>query len=416
MSDYEKEYDLVVLGAGVIGVNTAYWAQRAGLSVGVVERQSGAGLETSFANGGQIAVSHAEPWANPRAPLQVLRWLFDDEAPLLFRPRWDAAQWRWIAAFVTNCTARKADGNTATIVQLAVESRELLRQIRETEGIQYDHRGEGIVHFYRDPRALEYALHAAEIMRKHGCPMEVVDPGRLVELEPAFAESESQIVGATYSPDDESGDAFKFTRALAELCEARGMDFWFGTEAVGLADCRRRERCSGVELRTPDGFKSVRARDVVVCLGSYSTPFLKRFGIRLNLYPAKGYSITIPIGPNHVTPRKSLTDDEHKLVYSNLHDRLRVAGTAELSGYGVHLDHRRCRAIVDQVRRLFPRAGKFDDVQYWSGLRPTTPTNVPYIQGTGYGNLWLNTGHGTLGWTLGAGSGKRIVDLILRTR
>ncbi len=416
MKNYHKEYDLIVLGAGVIGVNTAYWAQRAGLSVGVIERQSGVGLETSFANGGQIAVSHAEPWANPRAPLQVMRWLFNDEAPLLFRPRLDTAQWRWIIAFLANCTARKADNNTAAIVRLALESRDLLREIRESEGIEYDHRADGILHFYRDPRMFEFALHATEIMRKQGCPLEIVESRELVALEPAFAGSESQIVGATYSPTDESGDAFKYTRAVAELCVARGMDFWFGTEAVGLAESRYGRRCSGVELRTPDGFKTIKARDVVVCLGSYSYPFLKRYGIRLNLYPAKGYSITIPCQPSHVTPKKSLTDDEHKLVYSNLHDRLRVAGTAELSGYSVHLDHRRCRAIADQVRKLFPRAGDFENVQYWAGLRPTTPTNIPYIRATDYGNVWLNTGHGTLGWTLAAGSGRRIVDLICETR
>ncbi len=415
MGKQNKDYDLAVLGAGVVGVNTAYWAQQAGLSVAVIDRQPAAGLETSFANGGQIAVSHAEPWANPKAPLQVLKWLFDSNAPLLFRPRMDWAQWRWIAAFLANCTANKADLNTASIVRLAMESRDRLQEIREQENIDYDHRAEGILHFYRDHRSFESALHAVDVMRKHGCEIDIIQPDRVVELEPAFAASKSQIIGATYSPRDESGDALKFTQALARICASRGVEFLFGSEAVALHTNKNGKRISGAELRTPHGFITLCARDVVVCLGSYSAPFLKRYGIRLNLYPAKGYSITIPTDPScHTCPLQSLTDDEYKLVYSNLGDRLRVAGTAELSGYSIHLDHQRCRTIVDNVRGLFPDAGRFEEVQFWSGLRPTTPTNMPYIQGTGYGNLWINTGHGTLGWTLGPGSGKRIVELIIK--
>lgn len=415
MDQQNKEFDLAVLGAGVVGVNTAYWAQRAGLSVAVIDRQPAAGLETSFANGGQIAVSHAEPWANPKAPMQVLKWLFDSSAPLLFRPRMDWAQWRWIAAFVANCTANRADRNTSSIVQLAMESRERLREIRERENIDYDHRSDGILHFYRDHRSFESALHAVDVMREHGCEIDVIQPDRVAELEPAFAVSKSQIVGATYSPRDESGDAFKFTQAVADICASRGVEFWFASEAVALHTDKNGKRISGVEMRTPQGFRTLGASDVVVCLGSYSAPFLKRYGIRLNLYPAKGYSITIPTDPSrHTCPIKSLTDDEYKLVYSNLGSRLRVAGTAELSGYSMHLDHRRCRTIVNNVRGLFPDAGRFEEVQFWAGLRPTTPTNVPYIQGTGYSNLWLNTGHGTLGWTLGPGSGKRIVELITK--
>ncbi len=413
MGEYANDFDLAVLGAGVVGVNTAYWAQRAGLSVAVIDRQPETGLETSFANGGQIAVSHAEPWANPKAPLQVLKWLFDSSAPLLFRPRMDWSQWRWIAAFLANCTATKADLNTASIVRLAMESRDRLREIRDQEHIDYDHRAEGILHFYRSHRSFEAALHAVDVMRQHGCEIDIVQPDGVVDLEPAFAASKSQIIGATYSTQDESGDAFKFTQALGRICASRGVEFLFASEVTALQKNKNGKCISGVEIRTPQGFKTLHARDVVVCLGSYSAPFLQRYGIRLNIYPAKGYSITIPTDPSCDTcPQKSLTDDEFKLVYSHLGDRLRVAGTAELSGYSIHLDHRRCRTIVDNVRALFPHAGRFEEVQYWSGLRPATPTNVPYVQGTTYGNLWLNTGHGTLGWTLGPGSGKRIVDLI----
>ena len=410
--DFDSDFDVVVLGAGVIGINTAYWALRSGKRVCVIDRQPAAGLETSFANGGQISVSHAEPWANPSAPFKVMKWLFDDRAPLLFRPKFDIHQWLWLAKFLVNCLPRRADRNTVEIVKLATESRALLRQIREREGIRYDERSRGILHFYRDQREFAAAVGVAELMRKFGCDRAVIDTDRVVEIEPALAERKRDIVGATYTADDESGDALLYTQRLAAVCAKMGATYLWCSDATALDADRTAQRVHSVEVRTPDGYRRLRARDVVVCLGSYSAPFLRPYGVLLAIYPAKGYSVTIPTEGSNAAPVTSLTDDEYKLVYSNLGGRLRVAGTAELSGYTRNLNLRRCRAILDNARILFPKAGNFAKATFWTGLRPTTPSNVPYIGRTRYRNLWLNTGHGTLGWTMGAGSGHRVVDMI----
>jgi D-amino-acid dehydrogenase len=412
MDQISTDYDVIVLGAGVVGVNTAYWATQRGKRVCVIDRQPAAGLETSFANGGQISVSHAEPWANPSAPFKVLKWLFDGDAPLLFRPKFDLHQWLWIAKFLVDCLPHRADRNTIEIVKLATESRALLQQIRKREGLHYDERTRGILHFYRDGHEFEGAAKVAELMRKYGCNRTVVSAERVIEIEPALIEAKSDIVGATYTAEDESGDAHLYTRGLAAVCERAGADFLYGSEVVAMDADRTAATVHSIEVRTPQGYRTLRARDIVVCLGSYSAPFLRPYGVSLAIYPAKGYSVTIPTeGSNHV-PVTSLTDDEHKLVYSNLGGRLRVAGTAELSGYTRHLNHRRCRAILDNARKLFPRAGNFAKAMFWTGLRPTTPSNIPYVGRTKYRNLWLNTGHGTLGWTMGAGSGHRIVEMI----
>jgi len=412
MAENPTDFDVIVLGAGVVGINAAYWNLRAGRSVCVVDRQPAAGLETSFANGGQISVSHAEPWANPSAPFKVLKWLLRGDAPLLFRPRFDVHQWLWIAKFLVDCLPQRADRHTAEIVKLATESRGLIQKIRADEGFHYDERSKGILHFYRDRREFEAAIPVAELMRKYGCDRKVIDADRVVEIEPAFAEKRNEIVGATYTEDDESGDALKFTQALAQVCERLGGEFRYSHQVTALGADKARGEVRSVEVSGPDGYSTLRARDIVVSLGCWSAPFLRPYGVRLNIYPAKGYSVTIPTNGSNVAPVTSLTDDEHKLVYSNLGGRLRVAGTAELSGYTHDLNHTRCDAILRSVKGLFPRAGNFERATFWTGLRPSTPSNIPYVGRTRYRNLWLDTGHGTLGWTLGAGSGFRLANMI----
>ncbi|HRF07082.1 MAG TPA: D-amino acid dehydrogenase [Xanthobacteraceae bacterium] len=411
MEHMEKTYDVIVVGAGIVGINTAYWNLRNGKSVCVIDRRAAAGLETSFANGGQISVSHAEPWSNPSAPLKVLKWLFDGEAPLLFRPRFDIRQWLWIAQFLVDCMPWRADRHTTEIVKIATQSRALYREMREREKIEYDSRSEGILHFYRDAREFEGAARVAELMCKHGCNRHVIGADKVVELEPAFEDRRQEIVGATFTEDDESGDAFKFTQGLAARCAQMGADFLYNAEAVSLLKSGA-NAVDAIEVMTPQGYKTVRGRDIVVSLGSFSADFVRPLGVRLNIYPAKGYSVTIPIGRSNRAPTRSLTDDQYKLVYSNLGDRLRVAGTAELSGYGRQLSHPRCEAILRNVRGLFPDAGDFSAAQFWSGLRPATPSNLPYVGRTRVRNLWLNTGHGTLGWTMGAATGNRIAEMI----
>ena len=408
----KTDFDVIVLGAGVVGVNTAYWNLRNGKSVCVIDRQPGAGLETSFANGGQVSVSHAEPWANPSAPFKVLKWLFDSEAPLLFRPTLDIHQWLWMAKFLVDCMPQRADRHTMQIVDMALESRRLIQEIRKKEGFHYDERSKGILHFYRSKEEFEAAIPVAELMRKYGCARTVIDVDKVVEIEPAFTEHRAEIAGATYTAEDESGDALKYTKELARVCETMGAKFLYGTLVTALGADRVSGHVHSVEISGADGYRALRARDIVVSLGCWSAPLLRPYGVRLNIYPAKGYSVTIPIGKSNGAPVTSLTDDEYKLVYSNLGDRLRVAGTAELSGYSRHLNIGRCEAILRNVRGLFPRAGDFSRATYWTGLRPTTPSNIPYIGRTRYRNLWLNTGHGTLGWTLGAGSGYRVANMI----
>jgi len=408
-----RHYDLVVLGAGALGITTAYWAMRAGLSTAVVERHTDAALQTSFANGGQLSVSYAEPWANPRMLGKIVKWLLSSDSPLVFRPRLDWQQWRWIASFLLQCRASASERNLSRIAALALHSRAKLREIREAENIDFAHRRRGIIRFYRSRKELDGVRRAAELIRRSGCACEVIDADRIVELEPAFAERAQRLAGAVYTPEDESGDARRFTQQLAAICRERGVDMFYATQATAL---RREspESIGAVEVRSADGYAEIEARHFAICLGADAPRFLRPWGIDLNLYPVKGYSVSIPVGEDGRAPEVALIDDGCKLVYSHLGDHLRVAGTGELSGYRRDLNHKRCRAIIDRVREFFPEAGDFPHSRYWADLRPATPSNVPYLGGSKYRNLWLNTGHGTLGWTLSAGSGHRLVSHVLR--
>jgi D-amino-acid dehydrogenase len=407
-----SDYDLIILGAGVVGVSTAYWASLAGLHVCLLDRHGAAGLETSFANGGQVSVSHAEPWANPSAPLKVLQWLFDDKAPLLFRPQFDWQQWKWIAGFLRECLPSRTDRNTMQIVQLALDSRQALGEIRAREQLAYDARTEGILHFYTSPADFAAASRAAVLMQRYGCDRRIIGRDEVFAIEPALAQAPVSICGATYTAEDESGDALKYTQGLTEICRNRGVDLRFDTDAIALHPGAG-SSIAAVEVRSPQGFRKIRARHIAVCLGSYSAPFLRASGTHLNIYPTKGYSATIPIGGGGACPVVSLTDDEHKIVYSNLNDRLRIAGTAELAGFDLRLNQVRCDALVERARFLFPQAGDFGAAQFWTALRPATPSNLPYVGRTRrYDNLWLNTGHGTLGWTLAAGTGRTMTGMI----
>jgi D-amino-acid dehydrogenase len=410
-----QRHDLVVLGAGVVGIATAYWASRAGMSVAVIDRRCGAALQTSFANGGQLSISYAEPWANPRMPAKIAKWLFRADSPLVFRPRLDWQQWRWIMAFANQCRPAASERNLARIVELALHSRDRLHAILDAEHIDFVHRRCGILRFYRSRRELDDVRRAADMIRSNGCRCEVIDVDRILEIEPAFKEQAGRLAGAVYTPDDESGDAHRFTRQLARICSQRGVDLLYDTAATALLTDKR-DRVRAVEVRGPDGYDEVEARHFVVCLGVDSAPFLRPYGVDLNLYPVKGYSVSIPVDASATVPATALIDDANKLVYSHLGDHLRVAGTGELAGYRRALDYHRCRAIVAKAAELFPAAGDFARAHFWTDLRPATPSNVPCIGGSNYRNLWLNTGHGTLGWTLSAGSGDRVVARILGAR
>lgn len=401
---------IVVLGAGVVGTTTAWYLQKQGHQVTVVDRQSNAGLETSFANGGQVSVSHAEPWANPSAPLKVLKWLFQADAPLLFRPRFDLAQWRWALAFLRECTSTRAAYNIRQMVNLGTYSRAQLQALREDAGIEYDALSKGILHFYTNPQEFDGALKPTRIMQDLSCDRQIIDADRAVELEPALKPIRDRIAGATYTSEDESGDARKFTQNLARKCEEAGVEFRYGTEVLDFE--RAGDRILGVQTLKEGVHYTLRGDAYVLSLGSFSGPMARKIGLTLDIYPAKGYSITVPVKSDDAAFKVSLTDDEFKLVYSRLGDRMRVAGTAELNGYSRDLNYARCRAIVRRTAEVMPEAGYWDQAQFWSGLRPATPSNVPYIGKSHLANLYLNTGHGTLGWTHSCGSAAALADIV----
>lgn len=406
---------VIVLGAGIIGTATAWFLQKAGHEVVVLERQPGAAQETSFANGGQISVSHAEPWANPSAPLKLLKWLGREDAPLLFRMRPEWLQWRWGMEFLRQCTPGRTAYNIRQIIAIAEYSRQTLQAVRTETAIPYDCETRGILHFYTDEKEFQQSLPAANLMRELGCPRQTIGVDEVIRIEPALAPIRHKIVGGDFTATDESGDVHKFTTGLANQCTKAGVDFRYNTFVTRLLTegTGALARIDGVEIIDAQGkHQIVRGDGVVVAMGSFSTHLLKPLGIDLMIYPGKGYSATYPVIDAALAPRVSMTDDGHKLVISRLGDRLRVAGTCEINGYSRALNPVRCEAITRRTKELFPNACDYDQPQYWAGLRPLTPSNVPYIGKTNYSNLFLNTGHGTLGWTMGCGSGRAIADIV----
>jgi D-amino-acid dehydrogenase len=401
---------VLVLGAGVIGTATAWYLADRGHEVSVVDRQAQPGMETSFANGGQISVSHSEPWANPDAPIKLLKWWRNPDAPLLFRLRMDPKQWEWGLRFFYECMPWRTLENSRQMVTMSAYSREQLQALRETTGIQYDALERGILHYFTDQLSFDGAAASAPELRKYGLELEMKDPDECVAIEPALAHFRDRIVGASYTRTDESGDAHKFAVNLARLAEARGVKFLFGREIRRLAASGG--KLDGV-VAFADGAESVLTADAyVVALGSYSPLITRPVGVDLPIYPTKGYSATVELTDASKAPMVSITDDAAKIVFSRLGNRLRIAGTAELSGYSTDLNMVRCEALTRRAKEVFPGAANYSQAQFWTGLRPSTPSNVPLIGRTRYPNLYLNTGHGTLGWTMAAGSGAAIADII----
>lgn len=399
---------VVVIGAGVIGTTTAWYLAEAGHEVMVVERQPGAGQETSFANGGQISVSHAEPWANPGAIRKLLGWLGKEDAPLLFRWRMDPELFRWGWQFLRECSATRTRQNIRAIVTLASYSRRSLIELRKNTDISYDQLTRGILHFYTDQREFEGAAMAAEVMRDFGLDRIQVDAAECVRIEPALADARSMIVGGHYTPSDESGDAHLFTKNLADLARDRGVRFDYGVPIARL-----RGVADQIEFAERYNGERIQADAYVVACGSFSNALLNPLGIQLPVYPAKGYSATLTLAEGEsFAPSVSLTDDGRKLVFTRLGNRLRVAGTAEMNGYSMALNQVRCAAIATRTREVFPHLRTIGEPVYWAGLRPATPSNVPIVGASRFKNLYLNTGHGTLGWTMSCGSSRALADII----
>lgn len=413
---------VLVLGAGIIGTSTAWHLLERGHEVIVVDRQPKAAQETSFANAAQISVSYCEPWANRQAPAKLLKWMFRKDAPLLFRPQLDWQQWRWGLQFLAQCNDRAFERNVAQLVALGNYSHAALKDVVRSTGIEYKRLERGIAHYYTDQASFDAAGEAAALMQRYGVNRRVIDKEELLRIEPAFRSFAHRIVGGTYTPSDESGDARVFTEQLAERAAERGAQFRFGRDIVRLEKAGGEIVAAVVRDRATGEIERIAADQFVVACGSYTAPLLRSVGIDLPIYPGKGYSATFRLLKPEAAPFVSTIDDEMKIAMSRLGDELRVAGTIELAGFDTHLDtalaRARCQALADRIETVMP--GVCDtrteeeggNPRFWTGLRPATPTNIPYIGRTKVGRLWVNAGHGTLGWTHGAGSGKAMAELI----
>jgi D-amino-acid dehydrogenase len=402
---------VIVMGAGIIGTTSAWYLAKQGFEVTVIDRQPAAGLETSFANGSQISVSQSEPWAAPGAPFMVMKWLMKDDAPLLFRPRFEWHQLSWGMRFMIECLPWRFRHNIREMVNLGLYSRQALQELRQETGIQYDQQTKGILQFYTSEKDFAAAREASKLLRQYGIEREAKTVDEAIAIEPALHHYRDQLAGATYAATDESGDAHAFTQNLAALCQSKGVTFKYGATVEAIETMAG--KVSGVRLRDATGHIETEIADAYVCaMGSYSYLSLKPIGITIPVYPAKGYSATFSTEGFDGAPTISLTDEAMRMVISRLGNRLRIAGTAELDGYSTNLSTTRTGMLVKRARALFPHAADYDNPVFWTGLRPSTPSNCPLIGRTRMANLFLNTGHGTLGWTEGCGSGRALADLV----
>lgn len=397
---------IAVLGSGVIGVTTAYYLALAGHEVLVLDRQPGPALETSFANAGEISPGYASPWAAPDIPRKALKWLFMRFSPLILRPKADPRMLQWILAILCNCTSARYARNKARMMRLAGFSREMLIKLRADTGIQYDQRMQGTVQLFRTHRQLDGMAKDVAVLGAAGVPFEILDRAGAIAAEPGLAFADEPFVGALRLPDDETGDCFKFTTGLADLAAARGVQFQFATTINAI------ETDGGRVTSVLTSGGKISADAYVVALGSFSPALLRPLGIRLPVYPVKGYSLTASVIREERAPQSTLMDETYKIAITRLGDRIRVGGMAEVSGFSTGLPGSRRATLVRSVGSLFPGAGDLESARFWSGLRPMTPDGPPVIGATAIPNLFLNTGHGTLGWTMACGSAQVLADII----
>ncbi|MGS1017051.1 D-amino acid dehydrogenase [Allosphingosinicella humi] len=397
---------IAVLGSGVIGVTSAYYLAKAGHEVTVIDRQFGPAQETSFANAGEISPGYASPWAGPGIPVKAIKWLMMEHAPLILRLAVDRDMLCWLLAMLRNCTSARYAVNKERMVRLAEYSRDRLIDLRAETGIQYDERMQGTLQLFRTEKQLAGIAKDVAVLREGGVPFEVLDPDGCIAAEPGLAAVRGKFVGGLRLPHDETGDCFKFTNALADLAARAGVSFQYGANILGIETEAGRVSA----IRTDRG--AVTADRYVLALGSYSAAMLRPLGIKLPVYPVKGYSITVPIIDAERAPVSTLMDETYKIAITRLGDRIRVGGMAEISGFNNELPPRRRATLAYSVGDLFPGAGDLAAATYWSGLRPMTPDGTPVVGATPFDNLFLNTGHGTLGWTMACGSGQVIADIV----
>ncbi|MFZ6690583.1 D-amino acid dehydrogenase [Undibacterium sp. SXout20W] len=397
---------VIILGAGVIGTASAYFLAKAGHEVTVIERQPGAALETSYANAGEVSPGYSAPWAGPGVPMKAVKWLMMKHSPLAIRPTFDLNTWRWVTQMLLNCTSARYETNKGRMLRMAEYSRDVLQQLRADTGIAYDERTQGTLQLFRNQAQLDGAQADIEILNRYDVPYETLDKAGCLKVEPALKNVQDKFVGALRLPGDETGDCFKFTQNLAKLAEGLGVQFKYGVSIERLVH----EGDKITSVITSEG--ELTADSYVLALGSYSPIILRELGIKIPVYPIKGYSITVPITDAQRAPESTVMDETYKVAITRLGDRIRVGGTAEITGYNLDLRKDRRDTLEFSVTDLFPGGGDVSKAEFWTGLRPMTPDGTPVVGPTPYRNLFLNTGHGTLGWTMACGSGQFIADLV----
>ncbi|HRM49617.1 MAG: D-amino acid dehydrogenase [Alicycliphilus sp.] len=400
---------VVVLGSGVIGVTTAYYLARAGAEVTVIDRQDGPALDTSFANAGQVSFGYSTPWGAPGIPMKALKWMFEKHAPLSIRPDGSLFQLRWMAQMLRNCSTERYAVNKERMLRLSNYSRQCIAQLRADTGIEYEGRQAGTLQLFRSQKQVDQAQRDIAVLQECGIDYELLDPQGVARAEPALARADATIAGGLRLPADETGDCFKFTNQLAQMAEALGVKFRFGT-AVDWLLFDGQGAVNGVQLSGPQR-EVVKADRYVLAMGSYSRDLLLSSGLDIPVYPVKGYSLTIPIRDEALAPVSTVLDETYKIALTRFDNRIRVGGMAELSGFDKNLRPQR-RATLEMVTsQLFP-GGDLARAEFWTGLRPMTPDSTPIVGRTPHKNLFLNTGHGTLGWTMACGSGRLLADIV----
>ena len=396
---------VIVLGSGVVGVTTAYYLAKAGHAVTVIDRQPGPALETSFANAGQISPGYASPWAAPGIPLKAAKWLFQRHAPLAIRPDGSLFQLEWMWQMFRNCSSERYAVNKERMVRLAEYSRDCMRSLRQETGIEYEGRQQGTLQLFRTQAQFDAAGKDIEVLKNAGVAYELLTREQLAQAEPALGHVRDKLVGGLRLPNDETGDCQMFTSRLAEMARALGVRFEYGV------DIRRLEETGGQVTGVVTDKGRFTADRFVLALGSYSRLLLQRW-FPLPVYPLKGYSITVPITDASRAPVSTILDETYKIAVTRFDDRIRVGGMAEIAGYSSELNPRRRETLELVVNDLFPGGGDTSQASFWTGLRPMTPDSTPVVGATPLGNLYVNTGHGTLGWTMACGSASVIADLV----
>ncbi|MDC4264523.1 D-amino acid dehydrogenase [Acinetobacter baumannii] len=397
---------VIVLGSGVIGVASAYYLARQGAEVTVLDRQSGPAEETSFGNAGQISPGYSTPWAAPGIPFKAVKWMFQHHAPLAINLDGSMWQLQWMAQMLKNCNPQSYAVNKERMMRVAEYSRDCLRELRKDTGIHYENRAKGTLQLFRKEAQMEAVQRDISVLEECGVSYELLNANELGRVEPALENAQDKLVGGLHLPNDETGDCYLFTNALAQIAKELGVNFQFNQNVEKLIV--EGDQIKGVQVNG----KVLTADRYVLAFGSYSRDFLKPLDLQLPVYPVKGYSLTIPIVDPAFAPQSTVLDETYKIAITRFDQRIRVGGMAELSGFNLGLNEDRRATLQMVTQDLFP-GGDMEQASFWTGLRPMTPDSTPIIGATRFKNLFLNTGHGTLGWTMACGSGKLISDIVL---